>query len=94
MIRSLIDEIRLMPEDGTLRIELRGELAGIFALAAESKKPSSLSATGLAEQIKMVAGTRSHLYRTAISWPWRARSHAQTLENNAVLQLAKLDLMD
>jgi site-specific DNA recombinase len=56
LIRSLIDEIRLVPEDGRLRLELRGELAGILALAADKKKPGGLSATGLAQQIKMVAG--------------------------------------
>jgi hypothetical protein len=39
LIRSLIDEIRLVPEDGRLRIELHGELAGILALAADTKKP-------------------------------------------------------
>jgi hypothetical protein len=55
-IRSLIDEIRLVPEDGALKIELRGELAGILALASESTKARGLSTTGLAEQIKMVAG--------------------------------------
>ncbi len=56
IIRSLIDEIRLVPEDGALKIELRGELAGILALASESTKARGLSTTGLAEQIKMVAG--------------------------------------
>src|SRR6266851_3777364 len=56
LIRSLIDEICLVPADGQLRVELRGELAGILALAADSKKPGGLSATGLAQQIKMVAG--------------------------------------
>jgi site-specific DNA recombinase len=56
LIRSLIDEIRLVPDNGELRIELRGELAGILALAADSKKPGGLAAVGLAEQIKMVAG--------------------------------------
>ena len=61
LIRSLIDEIRLVPEEGELRVELKGELAGILALAADSKKPGDLSATGLAEQIKMVAGTRNCL---------------------------------
>jgi hypothetical protein len=55
IIRSLIDEIRLVPEDGALKIELRGELAGILALASESTKARGLSTTGLAEQIKMVA---------------------------------------
>jgi hypothetical protein len=57
LIRSLIDEIRLVPEAAELRVELKGELAGILALAADSKKPGDLSAAGLAEQIKMVAGT-------------------------------------
>lgn len=66
LIRSLIEEIRLVPKDGQLQVELRGELAGILALAADSRKPGSHSATGLAQQIKMVAGARNHLYRTAI----------------------------
>jgi site-specific DNA recombinase len=56
LIRSLIEEIRLIPENGKLRVELRGELAGILALAAHSKKPDGLTAAGLAAQIKMVAG--------------------------------------
>jgi site-specific DNA recombinase len=47
LIRSLIDEIRLVPEKGELRVELRGELAGILALAADRKKPGGLSAAGL-----------------------------------------------
>ena len=61
IIRSLIDEIRLVPESGALKIELRGELAGILALASESTKARGLSTSGLAEQIKMVAGTRNCL---------------------------------
>jgi site-specific DNA recombinase len=55
LIRSLIDAIVLAPEEGTLRVEVRGELSGILALAAGSKKPG-LSDRALAEQIKMVAG--------------------------------------
>ena len=55
-LRALIDQVRLIPEDGRLRIELRGELAGILALSAAGKKPGSISANQLAEQIKMVAG--------------------------------------
>ncbi len=62
LIRSLIDEIRLVPDDGELRIELKGELAGILALAAGSKKPGNLSAAGLNEQIKMVAGACNQFY--------------------------------
>ena len=61
LLRSLIEEIRLVPKDGQLQVELRGELAGILALAAaDSRKPGSHSATGLAQQIKMVAGARNH----------------------------------
>ena len=56
LIRSLIEEIRLVPESGELRLELKGELAGILALAADKKKPDGLSAVGLSQQIKMVAG--------------------------------------
>jgi site-specific DNA recombinase len=56
VIRSLIDEIRLVPDDGELRVELKGELSGILALAADNKKPGGVGAAGLAEQIKMVAG--------------------------------------
>ena len=60
-IRSLIDEIRLVPDNGVLRIDLRGELAGILSIAANSNKPAGLSTDGLAEQIKMVAGARNLL---------------------------------
>ena len=56
LIRSLIEEIRLIPEDGRLRIELRGKLAGILALSAAGKKSGGLSTARLTEQIKMVAG--------------------------------------
>ena len=33
LIRSLVDEIRLVPEEGRLRIEVHGELSSILALA-------------------------------------------------------------
>ena len=56
LIRSLIEEIRLVPDGSTLRIELKGELAGILALSTQRKKPGGLSAAGLTGQIKMVAG--------------------------------------
>jgi site-specific DNA recombinase len=55
-VRSLIDVIRLVPEDGRLRIELRGELAGILAIGTDTREPGHLSTAGLCEQIKMVAG--------------------------------------
>ena len=61
LIRSLIDGIVLIPEDGALKVELRGDLAGILTLCSQSKNPSGLSPEGL-EQVKLVAGARNHLY--------------------------------
>jgi site-specific DNA recombinase len=71
VIRSLIDDIRLVRVEGEPRIEIKGALAGALELwqRANSKKPGGLSTAGLAEQIKVVAGARSHLYRTAVQWP-------------------------
>lgn len=39
IIRSMFDEVRLVPKGGKLRIDLRGELAGILSLCRESKNP-------------------------------------------------------
>ena len=61
-IRTLIDEVRLIPENGQLRIEIRGALAGILALSAANGKTARVSTDGfvsvLLEQVKMVAGAR------------------------------------
>ena len=60
-IRSLIESVVLTPQDGKLWVEIRGELAGILRLAANGKSPGAgagRSTDDLAEQIKMVAGTR------------------------------------
>ncbi len=56
-IRSLIEEIRLLPESGELRIEIKGELGGILSLceASDTRKPGR-EGRAHAEQIKMVAG--------------------------------------
>lgn len=55
---SLIEEIRLVPSDGELRIELYGELAALIALAAGDspgiKHPRALRAAGV--QVTLVAG--------------------------------------
>ncbi len=65
LVRGLVDAITMVPEDGKLRIEVRGALAGILALCgATNGKSPGFGAKALAVQIKMVAGTRSHLYRT------------------------------
>ena len=58
-VSSLIDEIRLIPEDGHLRIEVRGELGAILRLAAGARhaKGADLLIDALSEQVKVVAGT-------------------------------------
>jgi hypothetical protein len=55
LLRSLVDSITLYPDGNGQRVEVRGELAAILGLA------SGGSADVLAEQMKMVAGTRNHL---------------------------------
>ena len=50
-IRALIDEIRLVPEDGELKIELFGELAALVGLANENPRSDD---RGL--QVTLVAG--------------------------------------
>jgi hypothetical protein len=37
---SLVNEIVLTPEGGELKVDLRGDLAGILAIAASGKKPA------------------------------------------------------
>ena len=43
--RTLVERIILTPEDGTLKIDLRGALAGILAVATNTR-PGPLSGTG------------------------------------------------
>jgi site-specific DNA recombinase len=57
-LRGLIDEVRLVPENGRLEIELLGDLAGILALAAGGKKPVTQGCDGL--PATLVAGARNH----------------------------------
>ena len=60
LLRGLIDEIRIVPEGLTQRIELRGELAAILGLAGlqTTKPPAGMAGTlEMAEQVKVVAGT-------------------------------------
>jgi site-specific DNA recombinase len=53
-LRALIEEVRLIPENGRLEIELLGDLAEILALGADGKKPATVSRDGL--QATLVAG--------------------------------------
>jgi len=61
-IRALIDEIRLVPEDGRLGIVLRGDLAAILAFANAKKNPRLDDETGV--QVTLVAGARYMTYLT------------------------------
>ena len=54
ILRSLIEEIRLVPENGRLEIEVVGDLAGILALGPNDKRPIG-GADGA--QVTLVAGT-------------------------------------
>jgi hypothetical protein len=60
LIRSLIEAIVLVPDHGSLRIEVRGELATILAIGEGRQKPGPVD-RDIAKQIKMVAGARNHL---------------------------------
>jgi hypothetical protein len=57
LVRGLVEAIVLMPENGRLRVEVRGQLAAILRLSglANEKAPAG-SPELLAEQIKLVAG--------------------------------------
>ncbi len=56
-IRLLIEEVRLVPEFGTLKIELYGELAALVNLANEHPRSK-----GTGVQVTLVAGARNRLY--------------------------------
>ena len=61
VLRTLIDEVTLIPEEGELTIALRGDLAAMLTLASNKKKPSPLSEAGLMgdmlSPVSLVAGT-------------------------------------
>ncbi len=45
IIRGLTEEVRLVPEAGELRVEIRGALAGILALGSKKDKAARMSAS-------------------------------------------------
>ena len=65
LIRGLVEAITLIPEDGALRIEVRGALGAILALAEDARSVSGprnakrlgCNAEALSVQIKLDAGT-------------------------------------
>jgi site-specific DNA recombinase len=54
VLRSLVEEIILTPEGGELKIDVRGDLAGILAISLKMKTPATW--TGVS-QGRDVAGT-------------------------------------
>ena len=63
IIRSLLTEIRMVPEDGALAIELVGELAGILALGAEQEKTPRAAAMGRSTLLVAGAGFEPATFR-------------------------------
>jgi DNA invertase Pin-like site-specific DNA recombinase len=60
MLRGLIDSIVLVPDDGQLRIELRGNLAAMLTAAQQTKR--SPESGDLIVPVQMVAGACSQRY--------------------------------
>jgi len=56
-MRALVEEVRLVPDDGNLRIELFGELAALISLTTELPRSKE---TGV--QVTLVAGARNRRY--------------------------------
>ena len=67
LVRGLVETIRLVPQDGRLRIEVHGELGGIlrFADPQTRKRPSDV-AEAFWTQIERDAGTVFGLWRTTL----------------------------
>jgi hypothetical protein len=61
MLRGLIDSIVLIPDEGQLRIELRGNLAAMLTAAQQTKR--SPETGDLLVPVQLVAGARNKLYR-------------------------------
>ena len=56
-IRALVEAIVLVPEDGRLAIEVRGDLAAILALGSNaSTRPGGRVHEDLLVQVKLVGG--------------------------------------
>ncbi|WP_170595723.1 recombinase family protein [Ruegeria arenilitoris] len=66
IIRSLLSEIRLVPEDGTYALELVGELAGLLALRApqnEQSRPEAACSRLCSTQVVAGAGFEPATFR-------------------------------
>lgn len=70
ILRSLVDEIRLHPIDGELQIELIGDLAALLSFADHGERPKEKPGSSFdpGRTKWLVAGARTHLYRTSLIW--------------------------
>ena len=66
-IRDLIEEIRLVPKDGNLKMELYGELVALISLANEHPRSK-----GTGVQVTLVAGAR---YQRESPMLWAKGAH-------------------
>jgi hypothetical protein len=66
-LRGLIDAIVLTPDQGEIRIELKGNLAAMLGAAQNAKR--SPETGDLSLQVVMVAGARNQLY---LEFTWTA----------------------
>ena len=73
-LRQLIEEIRLVPEESTLQIELRGDLAAILRLTSEHPR-----AVAAGVQVTLVAGARNPFCYNF--WPGMAPAFRHEVEN-------------
>ena len=76
VLRSLVKEIILTPENGELQIDVRGDLSGILAISLKSKTPTTRAGES---QVEMVAGTRVHFCPNFSLW--RVRWASGEVEN-------------
>ena len=78
IIRTMIDriEVHAGQERGKPDVILVGALAQIFSFTQQKQNAASYEDGG---RVLMVAGARSHLYRTQFTWPYprRKKSAAQ-----------------
>ena len=92
ILRSLVKEILLTPEDNELHIDVRGDLAGILTVAVKAKTPATRAG---GSQVEMVAGTGSdqNLRQSQVEVVAGGRSH-QKLRTQKSRPFGAADLRD
>jgi hypothetical protein len=75
--------VTLSPADDHFEIELGGALAGMLALAQSGNAgPGGATVSEVfRSSVKVVAGARSHLYRTSLAIPFRLRNRCKHSES-------------